>query len=45
MKSVPREQLEQVRAWVARYQEARKLLAIVGDAPWDRIGKPRKRKR
>ena len=45
MKSVPREQLERVRDWAGRYQEARELLSIVGDDPWDRIGKPRKRKR
>lgn len=42
MKCVPREQLEEVRRWVSRYQEARELLAIVGDAYWDRIGKSRK---
>ena len=43
MKCVPREQLDEVRRWVSRYQEARKLLAIVGDEYWERIGKPRKR--
>jgi len=42
MKCVPQEQLDQVRRWVARYQQARTLLAIVGDEYWDRIGKPRK---
>lgn len=42
MKCVPREQLEDVRRWVSRYQEAREFLVIVGDAQWDRIGKSRK---
>jgi hypothetical protein len=42
MKCVPHEQLDEVRRWVSRYQEARELLAIVGDAYWDRIGKSRK---
>lgn len=42
MKCVPRDQVEEVRRWVSRYQEARELLAIVGDAHWDRIGKSRK---
>ena len=45
MKCVPKEQLEQVQAWVTRYQEARKLLSVAGDERWDRIGKPRKRQR
>lgn len=44
MKCVPREQLDQVRRWVARYQEARTLLTMVGDEYWDRIGNPRTRK-
>ena len=43
MKSVPREQLDEIRGWVARYQEARRLLAVVGDQYWDRIGKRRKK--
>ncbi len=42
MKCVPREQLEEVRRWVSRYQGARDLLAIIGDTYWDRIGKSRK---
>lgn len=42
MKCVPRGQLDEVRRWVSRYQEARELLAVVGDAYWDRIGKSRK---
>jgi hypothetical protein len=42
MKCVPREQLDEVRRWVSRYQEARELLTVVGDAYWDRIGKSRK---
>lgn len=42
MKCVPKEQLEEVRRWVSRYQEARELLATVGDVYWDRIGKSRK---
>lgn len=41
MKCVPKEQLEEVRAWVARYQDARKLLAVAGDERWDRIGRKR----
>ena len=39
MKSVPAEQLEQVEHWVERYQEARELLAQIGDQYWDKIGK------
>lgn len=45
MKCVPREQLDEVRRWVSRYQEARELLAIVGDEYWEQIGKRRKQKR
>jgi len=45
MKCVPKDQLDEVQAWVTCYQEARKLLAIVGDERWDRIGKQRKCKR
>ena len=45
MKCIPRDQVEEVRRWVERYQEARKLLGLVGDASWGRLGKPRKRKR
>lgn len=44
MKSVHKDQLEHVRAWVARYQEARKLLAAVGDEYWNRVGRLRPRK-
>jgi hypothetical protein len=39
MKCIPADQLDEVRQWVERYQEARTLLAIVGDESWDRIGK------
>lgn len=42
MKCVPNEQIEDVRVWVARYQEARDLLAKVGDEYWDKIGKKRR---
>ncbi len=45
MKCIPREQVEEVRRWVESYQEARKLLALVGNASWDNIGKSKKRKR
>ena len=43
MKSVPKEKLEQIRGGVARYQEARQLLAVVGDQYWDRVGKQTKK--
>jgi hypothetical protein len=39
MKAVPAEQLEEVRHWVARYQEARELLQRIGDFYWDKVGK------
>lgn len=39
MKCVPRQQLEEVRQWVACYQEARQLLTTVGDIYWRRVGK------
>ena len=42
MKYVPREQLDEVRRWVTRYQEARELLTTVGDAYWERIGRSSK---
>jgi hypothetical protein len=42
MKSVPPEQLEDVRRWVRRFREARRLLAVVGDEYWGRIGKQEK---
>jgi len=45
MKCVPKEQLEQIQIWVARYQEARKLLAVAGDERWGWIGKSHNRKR
>lgn len=44
MKCIPSGQVDEVRQWVERYQEARTLLALVGDVSWDRIGKPRKRR-
>jgi hypothetical protein len=44
MKFIPADQVEEVRQWVERYQQARSLLATVGDASWDRIGKPRKQR-
>lgn len=42
MKCIPADQVDAVRQWVERYQEARSLLAQVGDASWDRIGKQRR---
>lgn len=39
MKSIPPKQLDQVRDWAKSYQEARKLLAVVGDERWKEIGK------
>jgi uncharacterized protein DUF6788 len=41
MKCIPSDQVDEVRQWVERYQEARSLLAVVGDVSWDRIGKRR----
>ena len=41
MKCVPYDQLKKVRLWVSRYQEARTLLARVGDLYWDRISSKR----
>ena len=38
MKCVPKEQHEEVRRWVSRYQEARSLLVQAGDFYWDKIG-------
>jgi hypothetical protein len=38
MKSVHQERLAEVRQWVARYHEAKRLLTIVGDASWERLG-------
>lgn len=39
MKSIPPKQLDEIRIWAECYQEARKLLAIVGDEYWKEIGK------
>ena len=39
MKAVPAEQLEEVRGWVKRYQEARELLLRIGDFHWEKVGK------
>ena len=39
MKCIPADQVDEVRQWVECYQEARTLLALVGDESWDRIGK------
>lgn len=43
MKCVPKEQLEEVRHWVSRYQEARSLLATIGDVYWSHVGQDRRR--
>ena len=42
MKCVPKEHLEKVRLWVNRYQEAKTLLARVGDLYWDQISVKKK---
>jgi hypothetical protein len=39
MKSVHRKQLQQVRRWVDRYHEVKRLLTVIGDASWDRLGR------
>lgn len=39
MKSIPKDQLSDVRLWVKNYQEARDLLMALGTLPWNRIGK------
>ncbi len=39
MKSIPPKQLDEIRNWAKCYQEARRLLAIVGDEYWKEIGK------
>ena len=44
MKCIPGDQLADVRIWVSRYQEARELLAAVGDEYWNRVGKNPKKK-
>lgn len=36
-KFVPLRRRAEVEQWVRRYQEARRLLQVVGDASWDRI--------
>lgn len=43
MKSVPKDQLSDVRLWVKRYQQAKNLLSTLGTLPWDRIGKGTRR--
>lgn len=45
MKCIPTEEVEEVRRWVLGYQEARNLLAAIGDVSWDRINKARKQRR
>lgn len=42
MKSVPKDQLQEVRNWIDRYQEARSLLNRIGDLYWERIGSKQK---
>lgn len=39
MKSIPPKQLDEIRNWSKCYQEARQLLAAVGDEYWQKIGK------
>jgi hypothetical protein len=39
MKSVPADQVEEVGRWIERYQEARELLAAVGDEYWNKVGR------
>lgn len=39
MKSIPPKQFDVIRDWAKGYQEARKLLAVVGDEYWKEIGK------
>ena len=39
MKSIPPKQLDEIRDWAKSYQEARRLLAIVGDERWKEIGR------
>ena len=39
MKSIPPKQLDDIRKWSKSYQEARNLLAVVGDEHWKEIGK------
>lgn len=43
MKCIPRERLDEVRAWLSRHQEARELLEQVSDQYWERlIKRPKK---
>lgn len=42
MKSIPPHQLEGTRTWAEHYQEARHLLAVVGDEYWKQIGRKEK---
>ena len=37
MKYVPPDRVVEVRRWVARYQLARRLLMVIGDASWDHV--------
>ena len=37
MKYVPSERVAEIRRWVARYQLARRLLMVIGDASWGRV--------
>jgi hypothetical protein len=36
---VPRDQEEDVRRWVANYQQVLKLLERISDTAWNRVGK------
>ncbi len=36
---VPREQEEEVRLWVANYQQVLRMLERISDAAWNRVGK------
>jgi hypothetical protein len=36
-KYISSERIDEIRDWVARYQEARQLLMVVGDAAWERL--------
>lgn len=38
MKCIPKDQLDEVQTWIARYQEARRLLAAAGDERWGQLG-------
>ncbi len=43
MKSVPKDQLLQVRLWIKQYHLVKELLTTLGTLPWDRIGKGSRR--